>query len=440
MARPKHIRWLYDELPALLNAHVLDTSAAERIRAHYGPIRERNPRALALLIFGIIGAGLIGLGIILVLANNWDELSRPLRAGMVFGLLVAAQAVAGFALARRAGSRAWNESAALFLALCIGAAIALIGQTYNIPGDLGNFLLTWMLLTLPLMYVMDAGAVAIGYLAGITWWAMIVQWDDRNAVWFWPLAGGAGIYLAQTFRKSRDSVRTVWLMWGACLCATIGPGVAIEGALPGMWIPLYMSMFAVMYLCGVFWFDPDRAMLRSPFRSVGAAGLAVISLILTFEEPWRDVGWNHYRSQYGYDSVAAIADYVVTGVFFLTAVALLVTTIRRKHMEHIPFAVAPILAVAGFAVAAGSDDALIPWAAFNIYVFVCSVLTIISGVRAEDMRKLNEGMLFLAGLILVRFFDEGFTFLERGLAFIVIGIAFLGANFAMATRRRKADA
>jgi hypothetical protein len=226
-------------------------------------------------------------------------------------------------------------------------------------------------------------------------------------------------------------------MWAASLCVVIGPGVALERALPGLWIPLYVSLFAVMYLCGVFWLDGERGTFRSPFRTVGTIGLAVVSLVLTFEEPWRDVGWNHYRRAWGYSSTGAIADYAVTAIVFLSALGLLVTTVRRKHLEHVPFSIAPILALVGFVIASGTDDAIIPWASFNIYVFVCSLLTIISAVRGGDLRRLNEGMLFLAGLVLVRFFDDGFSFLARGIAFIVIGLAFLGANFAMAGRKKK---
>jgi len=437
MNRNKQVRWLYGELPTLIDRGIVDDNVADRLRNHYGPIAEHRPRALALLIFGILGAGLVGMGIILILANNWDELSRPLRAGMIFALLLGAQSIAAFALARRASSRAWNESTALFLGLCIGAAIALIGQTYNIPGDLGSFLLTWMLLAFPLMYLMDAGAVAIGYLVGITWWASKAQWDHQNVYWFWPLAGIAAMYLAGAFRKSPDSTGSLWLMWGACLCATIAPGFALEHAVPGLWISLYASLFTVMYLGGVFWFDEDRGTLQRPFRSAGALGLAVLSLVLTFEEPWDDVGWNHFRRNYGYEPLGAAADYIVTGVFFLAALTLLVSAVRRNRAMHIPLALAPILATAGFIVAAGTDDALLPWASFNIYVFVCSLLAIVSGVRANDMRVLNEGMLFLAGLIAVRFFDSNFSFVERGIAFIVIGLAFLAANFAMASRKRK---
>jgi hypothetical protein len=35
----------------------------------------------------------------------------------------------------------WREGTATFLVFAVGAAIALIGQTYHLPGDLGSFLL-----------------------------------------------------------------------------------------------------------------------------------------------------------------------------------------------------------------------------------------------------------------------------------------------------------
>jgi uncharacterized membrane protein len=437
MSRAKNVRWLYGEIPGLVERGVLDAAASERLHLHYGPRAKHRPRALALLIFGVLGAGLVGLGIVLILANNWDNFSRTLRAGITFGLLLSAQGLAAYTLWRRPTSRAWNESAALFLGLCIGAAIALIGQTYNIPGDLGSFLLTWMLLIFPLMYLMDAGVVAIGYLAGITGWSAYVQVEGQNALWFWPMAAAAAPYLTMTVRKHPRGVRSIWLMWAICLCAIVAPGFVIERALPGVWIPLYASLLTVLYLGGVFWFDEDRGAWQQPFRSTGAMGLAILTLSLTFQTPWDHVGWKHYHTEAGYDSLSAIGDYVLTGALFFWALALLIATVRRRRLAQVPFGIAPILAAAGFVVAAGADDPLLPWVLFNIYVFMVGLGTIVRGVRADEMRVVNEGMLFLAGLIIVRFFDSDLSFVARGIAFIVIGLGFLASNLAMVARKKK---
>lgn len=437
MSQIKRLHWLYDELPKLVAGGVLDAAAADRIRAHYGPTPERKPGSLAVLIFGVLGAALVGLGIILILANNWDELSRTVRAGITFALLFGAQAIAGFTITRRPESSAWREASGLFLGLCTGAAIALIAQTYNIPGDLGRFLMTWMLLILPLMYLLDAGVVTIGYLAGITWWAGYMQGHQYHALWFYPMAAAALPHLILTALRSPYATRTAWMLWAACICAAIAPGLVIERALPGLWIPLYASLFGLLYLGGAFWFSDAENLWQRPLHSAGALGLGLLSLIFTFEDVWDSVGWHHYRSwNQGYYDGAAIADYVVTAALIIGAVALLVTAIRRRRAEYIPLGAMPILAVAGFGIAAATDDSVAPWLAFNAYVLAISVYTIAQGLRSDRLTTTNAGMILLAALIGIRFFDSELSFIARGVVFIVLGLGFLGCNVMLLNRRR----
>jgi uncharacterized membrane protein len=435
MSQHKHARWLYGELPRLVSRGVLDEGAAERLRRHYGSVPERNPGALALLIFGVLGAGLIGLGIILILANNWDDLSRTVRAGITFALLLCGQTVAGFTLVQRPDSVGWREASGLFLGLCAGAAIALIGQTYNIPGDLGAFLMTWMLLVFPLMYLLDAGVVTIGYLAGITWWAGYVQSQELYAPWFYLLAALAAPHLISTTRRAPYAARTSWMLWAACICAIIAVGLVIERTIPGLWIPIYASLFGLMYIGGAFWFCDAETLWRAPLHTTGAAGLGILSLIFTFEDVWDAIGWGHYRVGDGYFAIPAIADYVLTTVLLLAAVTLLVTAVRRGRAEFIPLGSMPVLATAGFGIASGTDDSLIPWLMFNAYVMAVSVYTIARGIRSGRLGTANAGLLLLAALIGIRFFDSDLSFVVRGFVFIVLGIGFLVCNVAIVKRR-----
>ncbi len=61
------------------------------------------------------GALLIGAGIILMLAHNWEDLSRPVRAALSFLPLLLAQGLAGWALVRRPESLAWREGTGALL-------------------------------------------------------------------------------------------------------------------------------------------------------------------------------------------------------------------------------------------------------------------------------------------------------------------------------------
>ena len=78
--RRKYIEWLYKELPVLVKEGVLTEDNAGRVREYYGEIKKDSGLTIALIIFSIIGSLLIGSGIILLLAHNWQELPRSSRA------------------------------------------------------------------------------------------------------------------------------------------------------------------------------------------------------------------------------------------------------------------------------------------------------------------------------------------------------------------------
>lgn len=436
MNQTKQIRWLHDELPKLVAQGVLDESTADRIRAHYGPVSERRAGSLALAVFGIIGGGLVALGIILILANNWEQFSRPMRAGIAFGLLIVAQVIAGYAALKRPASRALNEGAGLFLGLCIGACIALIGQTYHIPGDLGSFLLVWTLLALPMVYLLNSGTVAIGYFVGITAWSAYVQSLDEHALLFWPLAALATPFVIFTVRKEPYSLRTAWVLLGLSLCAIAATGVAMDRSLPGLWIPMYAALFGVMYMGGAFLFHEAESFRQKPVYGIGATGLTIMSFVFTFKEPWESIGWHYYRYGDGYYEYAAIADYVLTGALLSGVVILLVTAVRRQRASYIPLGAMPLLAVVCFAITAGTDDEFIARVLFNLYLFAVAIFTIVHGVRTDRLEIVNSGMLMFSVLVAMRFFDIQFSFIERGLAFIAIGAGFLITNVVLISRKR----
>ncbi|MEW6448983.1 MAG: DUF2157 domain-containing protein, partial [Bacillota bacterium] len=152
----KKIKWLYSELPLLIDKQIISEESAQRLRQYYGDVEEGSGRRMAFIVFGILGAALIGAGIILILAHNWDALSRTFRTVLALAPLIIAQSLAGWVIWRRSESASWREGTATFLMFAVGASIALISQTYHISGGGDSFLLTWMLLSVPLVYLMRA--------------------------------------------------------------------------------------------------------------------------------------------------------------------------------------------------------------------------------------------------------------------------------------------
>ena len=292
-------------------------------------------------------------------------------------------------------------------------------------------MLTWMLLIVPLVYALDAVAPALIYLAGITAWAGERQIMDGHAAWFWILAAALIPFILQVLRENRHGPRATVLLWGAAICACISTGICLEEVVPGLWIIVYASLLSFFYLAGSYWFNEEASPWNRPLFIVGSVGTAIYSLLLSNRWPWKDIGWHHYRYGREYDRIAAIPDYILAVGLTMAALALLVTSVRRKETKRLYFGVMPLVAACGYALATLTDRELAAAALFSVYLFVISIVTLVRGFRERQQGPVNCGMLMLSALIVNRFFDSDFDLLTRGIVFILLGIGFFAVNITL---------
>lgn len=433
----KGVRWLYGELPDLVAKGIIAPEAAERLRLHYGEPKDSR-RSVALAVCAIFGTLLIGFGVILVFAHNWDDLSRPMRVSLSLAPLLACQALAAWVLLRARDSAAWCEGAATSVMLAIAASISLVGQTYHISGDFGGFLLAWMLLSLPLAYLFRASVPAVLYLAGITAWAAQVRFE--TAPYYWALLALFLPYYFYALLRDTYGLRTSFLSWTLAIALCVAVGLNLEHAMPGLWIIIYAGLLAIMHLSGTLWFSEAASYWQRPFQFIGGRGIVILSFILTFDEPWRHIGWRYlYYSGYSRQT-GEIADYVLATAFTVLAVSMSVRCVRVGKTTSIALGMAPVIAILGFLVTAAYDSHLIAVALFNLYLLAVGVSAIVGGIREERLGQLNGGMFVLAALLAARFFDSDLSIVARGLVFIVLGIGFLLINVWMLRRKAAAKA
>lgn len=441
MKRSSGIRWLYGELPSLVSEGVLSPEAADDLRRHYGePGEGAGPVRVALALSASLGAVLIGSGIILLLAHNWDDLSRPARTILSIAPLLIAQALSAWCILRWQSAAAWREGAATLQLLTVGASIALVSQTYHIPWELQDILLIWMLLSVPLVYLLDATLPAILYLAGVAVWAGYVHGKGGYQQFYFLFIAAVIPHLLRLIRENRYGQRAVWLSWVLVLSLTCILGFVLEAALPGIWIGVYSAFFAVLYLGGATWFGEAPSSWQRPFQSLGAMGTAAVAFLLTNSWPWKEIGWNHYRHAENYRELAGYFDLVLLAALLAAAFVLLLKSIVDRRLLRSLFGAAPFLAVLGYLLTAAVDAPSPPMVLFNLYLFALGLLTAVSGVRAGRMGTVNAGMLMLSALILLRFFDSDLPFLARGLGFIAVGIGFFLTNVILLARRMKGAA
>jgi CNT family concentrative nucleoside transporter len=166
-ANQRAVRWLRAELPALVSSGTISDESAKAIERYY-EASAGGSRKTGVVLLAAVGSILVAAGFVLLIAHNWDDFSRPVRSVIAFLPLIAAQALSVFVLMRRNESKAWRECAAIFNVAGVGTAISLVSQTYQIHGSLANFIFVWMLLSLPLVYLMrTSGAETLSVSANV---------------------------------------------------------------------------------------------------------------------------------------------------------------------------------------------------------------------------------------------------------------------------------
>lgn len=429
----KTLRWLYQELPDLVSRGVLPQEAADKLRSHYGEIKSVNKKWFLIILFGVLGALLIGLGIISLIAHNWEELSRPVRAVLSLLPLVLGQILALWVLFKRPASHAFKEGTATFVSLMVGASLALISQTYNIPGDTADFILTWMLLILPMVYFMGATIPAAIYVAGVTAWAANFWDSSLQAVLFWPLLAVVIPHFIWALRQEKYTIRAAILALVMAISVCIAAGFSLGKTWPGSWIVIYSSIIALFYLLGSWKFRRISTNWQRPFRILGGLGVFSMMFMLTFRLPWESVTGEYHYAEDGVFSWSALPDYVLTLFLVGTAIVMFLEYVKRKDLIRALFGALPLFALLGYVFGGMSISFSI--LLFNVYLFIVSLIWLKTGIQTKSLGAVNAGMFMLAALIIARFFDSEINFIVKGLVFIFIGIGFLLTNIVILRRK-----
>ena len=152
-------RDLLAELPLWEQKGWISAEQATLLRGQYA-LAAPQSGAWWQLVLSLFAMLCVSAGVIALFASNWAELSREVRVVLSLTPLALAQLALLYAIFARPLNVAWRECSALVLALAVGAAIALVAQTYHVEANPPLFLRTWILLALPLPYVARSWAAA----------------------------------------------------------------------------------------------------------------------------------------------------------------------------------------------------------------------------------------------------------------------------------------
>src|SRR3954452_14824261 len=436
------IRWLLAELPELVTSGVLSQETADALRRHYSSEVSEPPRRFGFVLSAILGSLLVGAGIILLVAHNWDFLSRPVRCGIAFTPLVLSQDLAVFVLLRRSGSAAWRETASILNVAAIATAIALVSQTYQIQGDFARFILVWMILALPIVYLFQTSVGLSAWFVGVAVWACSSKHSGffgvyPNDLWAWPLLFlGLPAFVIQ-LRQSRNGYGTLLAATALAIACAFSLGQTDEIGAQSFWRCSFAAYWSVIYLVGVVSFHDWRPTRFHPFVAIGWIGILSLGVFLSFQDQWRNRQW-----QNAVDFVPRhYPDLLAFGIQFgWIAAALLLAGYglwKKRESNLAPAAFTPIVLIA-WLIAKQTGDGLVPFLCLNFFLLALGVYTLLRGIRSGRVVEANLGMVVIAILATARFFDTDLEFVVRGIAFIAIGIGFLVTNLVVFKRKARA--
>ncbi|MEN7549959.1 DUF2157 domain-containing protein [Rapidithrix thailandica] len=402
---------LSKQLPELVHGGIISQETADRIQEYYQQKKETSTNRL-FIIFAVLGALLVGLGVILIIAHNWDELSRNTKTALAFIPLLLGQALCGYTLLRQQQSFSWREGSSTFLFLTVGASIALISQIYHLPGNLSAFLLTWALLGIPLVYIMKSSVVSLLYLIAITYYAgetSYWSYPQVESYLYWLLLFLALPHYYSLFKKKPGSNFMIFHNWFIPLSITITLGTVAYQMGEWMFIA-YTSLFGLFYLIGNSEFFRRQKLRNNGFRIIGSLGTIALFLGLSFDWFWKDLSAHKFH----YKELIVSPEFLSSAILTVMASVLLYFQWKNKPLrERQPLEFAFVLFLPIFILGLNFHIFLLPsiifiiiswsleWAEMNIHLVIISLMALfyLAGLFCHfKIQKSKKSTFYRAGL------------------------------------------
>jgi len=227
------------KLKAWQQAGLIDASLADRIRAW----EAKNSRPIGIWALVSLGALAIGLGVVSVVAANWDAIPGEVRLALHFLAMAGLAAFLWTRLAAEQGLSDWFADSLIFVAAILGlTCLAHIGQVYQTSSPLWQPLLAWLVIYSPLLLLFGRGWPAAGlWMAAVlgtafahaddysNFWSMVPRRSEHFATVYWGLIFCPPMLVAgiSAIMRERSSRAQFWRLLEKMAIVVILGGVSV---------------------------------------------------------------------------------------------------------------------------------------------------------------------------------------------------------------------
>jgi uncharacterized membrane protein len=440
----KHVDWLHEQLPGWVTQGVVSPAQADAIRKIYPEPKAAQPWGM--IIFSGIGAVVIGLGVILLLAYNWQIIPKFGKLAIIFTALIATHLGGQRLFQQTDWRRQLGEAISLLGTMLFGAGIWLIAQAYHIDEHYPNGFLLWALGAVVLAWAMPS--VAQGTLAALALiiWGATENYGFQTPVHWAPLLLAVSVGGLAWRERSRFLLVVVLGGFYFLLLANVGYS---RGHLA---FPAALHLSVLFVALGLFMrrskqFSASAAVLNF----FGWTGFLVVIYLLSFSEvAGESLRWHEEMMSEKHWLLLALYGWLP----FVLALAAWTWAALTTWWERVESAPAPfeqwllpltallcqVLAVALPMADRGrvTDSHIFITGVFNLIFLAVATMWMARGSREGEMKSVILGSLLLVALVFARYFDLFDNLAVRGLVFLIIGGVLFAEGFFYRRARKRA--
>jgi uncharacterized membrane protein len=409
------------EIPAWTEQGILTEDAVGRLRSLYelDDLGKESSRLLSAALF-TFGSLLIGGGVISFVAAHWGEISRGPKVALLFVALLVFY-IAGYWLRYRSEWPRLGHALIFCGCLVFGANVGLLAQIYQVSGPWYGMFGVWALGSLAVAWA--ARSWLTGFLVivtSFTWFAGFANdYHEQLAIVYPPLLAAALLPLAWTIRSRALNTLTL-----------LGLIFSLPTLAYARFSDERLALIAVAAGGFVAWAAGEfhratgiRREFGNPAAHLGLTALAMSAYLWSFHWMWQGrefFHWSHFHRL------------IPTGLAVAIGAALLAKAWAGMDDSQRRSVAAIVAASLLLCLSPPLDRFGEAWPTFVVNAAALFIAAALIGKGIVEERRLAfwAGSLFVATLIISRFFEYESSLLLKSAAFITCGVVTIFAGVA----------
>jgi len=435
----KTIDWLLSEIGQWEKEALISPDQKEKLVTRYRAQKESSYHDYTTLIISVIGALLIGMGIILFFAYNWDKIPRMFRLALILVTMSASYVGGMWGREKYPAYKGIGESFIFLGVILFGSGIWLIAQMYNIEIEYPWGWFFWAIAATAITYTADS--IPVSLLSSVLWlaWAItcLCKWNEPNFL-FLPLAACA-IFPFVYCRKS------LLALWGALLCLFFGTLFAMDNRV--MFYAL-SAMGVTSIQAGIIHLNMDKEdAFTGPYLKAGFFSLLLGLYVGSFQN-YQDTFW--IITDHDWQSLFIIGIWAACGV--ISSILCWKAWDKKYHRMDLWYELIgrglPILVLVYSTFlpvmiqfeAVDTNIALISAIFSNFLLLGIAASLLYLGQKENQLSLLYVGTIIFLLIAIGRYFDLFEDRLQRSVYFLVIGGLFIWYSFWLSKKHKEIKA